>query len=343
MNGDWLISGRDGALSAYAYAPEEDAVVCRAERYPEGPWSPPHTVGGDQRVHPDLALARSAEGYAHLVTWRPTVPGESGLVHSTHYQPRLSALDWTPIGHPNKKGDRTGPPAVAVDAQGRAHVFVRNNGGGVSLRMQEELGGWGPWRDLKGAGVQGELAAVTGESGLITLYAATADGILRWRQQKPGAPLTRDEKPQPASPLPHTLRALATSPDHTTLLYVDEDGGLYAWRGDAGPVCLVAAAGDGPLTALRCQLDDVDCTLIAQRDADGRVAFAAYPTELESAGAGWTRSGDPLPPDARIGLAEDAAGRVVAAAHVPGTPDHMLLARRKGEPGLALEAWSRVF
>ncbi|MEV5612612.1 hypothetical protein [Streptomyces sp. NPDC052225] len=343
MNGDWLIGGRDGALCVYAYAPEGDAIVCRVERYPEGPWSPPRTVGGDQRVRPALAVARSANGYAHLATWRPTVPGESGLVHSTHFQSHLAALDWNPLGHPNKKGDLTGPPAVAVDAQGRAHVFVANKGGGVSMRAQLEKGGWGPWRDLKGTDVRGELAAVAAESGLITLYAATPDGILRWRQETPGGTPVRDEKPQPAAPRPDTLRALATSADATTLFYVDEDGALYAWRGDDAPARILDAAGPGPVSAIRCPLDEVDCTLLAQRASSGRVAFAAYPTEQEAAGAWWAESGPALPPDARIALAEDANGRVVAASYLPGDPDRMLLTRRKREPGLALEAWRQVY
>ncbi|MER5949104.1 hypothetical protein ABT127_23935 [Streptomyces sp. NPDC001904] len=344
MNGDWLIRGREGGLCAYAHAPDGDAVVCRTERTPGGPWTPPRTVGGDQRVDPaTLALARSALGYTHLAAWRPTVPGESGLVHSTHFQPHLAALDWASIGHPNKKGDRTGPPALAVDAQGRAHVLVRNNGGGMSLRVQAEKGGWGPWRDLKGSGVRGRPVAVAGESGLITLYAATAEGILCWRQPEPGAVPVADDKPQPAAVRPDTLCALATSAGHTTLFYVTEDGGLYAWRGGADPVRLLDAAGDGAPVAVRCRLDDVDCTLLAQRSRSGRIAFAAYPTEVEGAGAWWTESGAPLPPDARLALTEDVAGRVVAAAYVPGAPARMYLTRRKAEPGLALEAWQEAY
>ncbi|WP_353945337.1 hypothetical protein ABII15_29745 [Streptomyces sp. HUAS MG91] len=343
MNGTWLIRGRDGGLCAYAYAPGGDAVVSRAESRPGGPWSPPRTVGGDQPVHPALAVARSGNGYAHLVSWCPTVPGESGLVHTTHFQSRLAALDWSSIGHPNKKGDRTGPPAVAVDAQGRAHVSVRNKGGGISMRAQAEKGGWEPWRDLKGSGVRGLPAAVAGESGLITLYAATADGILRWRQPEPGVVPVLDDKAQPAAVRPDTLCALATSAEHTTLFYVTEDGGLDAWRGDEKPVRLLDAAGDGAPVAVRCRLDDVDCTLLAQRARSGRVAFAAYPTEVEGAGAWWAESGEPLPSDARLALTEDAAGRVVAAVCVPGTEDRVLLTRRKDEPGLALEAWHRAF
>ncbi|WP_428951670.1 hypothetical protein [Streptomyces sp. cg35] len=342
MNGDWLIRGRDGGLCAYAYAPDGDAIVCRTERTPGGAWTASRVVGGDQRLHTVLAVAQGPGEYAHLVSWRPTVPGESGLVHSTHFQPHLAALDWTPIGHPNKKGDRTGPPATAVDAQGRAHVFVRNKGGGVSMRAQLEKGGWGPWRDLKGKGVRGELAAVAGESGLITLYAATTEGILRWRQEKSGETPVQDEKPQPAAVRPDTLHALPTSADHVTLFFTDDDGALCAWRGDEAPVRVLDAAGAGPVSAIRCRLDDVDCTLLAQRAHSGRVAFAAYPTELESAGAWWAESGPALPPDARVSLAEDVNGLVVAASYVPGNPSRMHLTRRKDEPGLALEAWHQV-
>ncbi len=240
MNGDWFLRGRDGRLSVYQLS--GDAVRCRAEREPGGPWTAPRTVGGDQSLHPVLAIGQGADGYAHLVSWRPTVKGESGLVHSTHFRPRLSALDWHPIGHPLKKGDRTGTPAVAVDAQGRAHVFVPDGQGGVRLLTQKEKGGWAAWRDLKGDGVRDGLAAVTGESGRVELYAAGPDGIQYWRQEEPAA------EPVPAESLratvrPGTLHALATSPDSTTLYYTDTSGDLCAWRPGGKPVTLLPSAG----------------------------------------------------------------------------------------------------
>lgn len=126
MNGDWLIRGRDGRLSVYL--PTDDAVLCRAELGPGGPWEPARRLGGEQKLRPGPAVGQGADRYAHLAAWRPTKPGEAGLVHSTHFRPRLAALDWIPIGHPNRTGDRTGMPAVTVDAQGRCHVFVRNKG-----------------------------------------------------------------------------------------------------------------------------------------------------------------------------------------------------------------------
>ncbi|MGW5656053.1 hypothetical protein [Streptomyces humi] len=338
MNGDWLLRGRDGRLSVYF--PSGDAVWCRAERAPGGPWGAPRPMGGDQRLHPGFSVGQGANGYGHLVAWRPTVKGESGLVHSTHYRPHLAAMDWQPIGHPSRKGDVTGTPAVAVDAAGRAHVFVRNRGRGVSMVAQKEKGGWDPWRDLKGRLVEDGLAAVTGESGCVEVYAAVPDGIVYWRQEEAGRPPVLQEALE-APVRPGTLAALATSPASTTLYYTDHSGDLCAWRPGGKPHALLPSAGPGPVAAVRCELDGHDCTLLAQRSASGRVAFAAYPTEDERAGAWWSESGPQLPVDATVALTTDEAGRVTAASLSPAG-GRLLLARRKDEPGLALEAWSEV-
>lgn len=338
VNGDWFIRGRDGRLGVYLSS--GDAALCRAEHGPGGSWAPPRTIGGEQRLHPVLAIGQGADRYAHLVSWRPTAPGESGLVHSAHFQPRLAALDWTSIGHPDKKGDRTGVPAVAVDAQGRAHVFVRNQASGVSMRAQKEKGGWDPWRDLKGRDVEGELEAVTGESGRVELYAAVPGALLHWRQEERAAQPVLEEAME-ATVRPGTLRALATSPQSTTLFYTDDSGDVCAWRPGGKPVAVLAAAGSGPVAAVRCELDGHDCTVLAQRSASGRVAFAAYPTQQEAAGAWWTESGPQLPADAVVSLAVDEDGRVAAAALSPSTGE-LLVTRRKDEPGLALEAWRSV-
>ncbi|MFF4956296.1 hypothetical protein ACFY2Z_04235 [Streptomyces sp. NPDC001222] len=337
MNGSWLLRGRNGSLSTYAS--RNEAVWCRAEHRPGLPWTPPRKVGGDQRLHPQLGLGQGADGYAHLVAWRPTVPGESGLVHSTHFRPHLSALDWTPIGHPDKKGDRTGLPAVAVDAEGRAHVFTRNKAGGVSMLAQKEHGGWGPWRDIGGPGAHEELAAVAGGSGRVELYATTSEGILRWRQEEPGGALVPDEALEVAV-RPGTLTALPTSKEHTTLFFADPEGMLHAWRPGGDPLPLLRTAGAGPVAALRCAVDGYDSTLLAQRSDSGRVVLAACPTEQESAGLWWSESGPQLPVGTWVALAEDAEGRVTAASL---TPDGELgVARQKDEPGLALAAWQSV-
>lgn len=338
MNGDWLLRGRDGRLTVYL--PSDDALLCRAELAPGGPWEAPRRIGGDQTLRPGPAVGQGADGYAHLVAWRPTAKGESGLVHSTHFRPRLAPLDWSPLGHPDKKGDRTGTPAVAVDDRGRAHVFVRDGSGGVGMVAQKEKGGWDPWTDLGGEDVHEQLTAVTGESGRIELYAAAPDGILHWRQEAPGEPPGQAEGIDVRA-RPGTLRALATSAGHTTLFFTDERGELCAWRPGGAPVPLVTAAGPGPVSAVRCAIEGHDCTVLAQRSASGRVAFAAYPTEQEPAGAWWTESGPLLAPGAAVSVALDEHGELVAASLAPSSGT-LLLTRRKDEPGLALRAWQEI-
>jgi hypothetical protein len=268
VNGDWLIRGRDGRLGVYTT--RDEAVWCRAERHPGGAWLPWRKMGGDQRLHTVLAVGQGADGYAHLVAWRPTTGDEAGLVHSTHFRGHLAALDWIPIGHPNKKWARTGRPAVAVDAEGRAYVFVGNRGKGVHTVNQKVRGGWNAWHDLKGSRVHEELVAVTGESGLVELYGVSPAGILRWLQEEPGGrPVTADPLPVPVEP--GTLAALPTSKEHTTLFFADREGIIHAWRPDTDPVPLLAAAGPGPLSLLRCVLDGHDCTVLAQRSASGHI------------------------------------------------------------------------
>ncbi|MGX1366744.1 hypothetical protein RKD19_002103 [Streptomyces canus] len=338
VNGDWLIRARDGRLGVYAT--RDEAVWCRAERHPGGDtWLPWRKVGGAQRLHPTLAVGHGPDGYAHLASWRPTKGQEAGLVHSTHFRVHLAALDWNPVGHPDRTGPRTGVPAVAVDAEGRAHVFVRDGGDRVRVLIQKERGGWNAWADLGGTDVHEQLTAVTGESGRVELYGTGPAGVLRWLQGEAGAPPVAAD-PLPVRVEPGTLSALPTAKDHSTLFFADPEGMLHAWRPDTEPVPLLAAAGPGPAALLRCTLEGYDCTLLAQRSASGRVAFAACPTEQESAGLWWTESGPQLPSDTAVALAEDAEGRVVAATV---TPDGTLrVARQKDEPGLALAAWREV-
>ncbi|MDT0611526.1 hypothetical protein [Streptomyces lancefieldiae] len=338
MIGEWLIRGRDGRLSIYHVS--SDAVLCRAELVPGGSWGAPRTVGGDQVVHPVLAVGQGADSYAHLVSWRPMGPGRSSLVHSVHFRPLLAALDWVDVGHPAGEGDRTSTPAVAVDGHGRAHVFVRGEDGGLSMRAQSQKGGWGPWHDLKGSDLQGGPVALTGAKGGMHAYAAGPGVLMHWHQTASGVVFGEMESVQ-AEARPGTLRALATSDENTSLFFTDPAGDLCVWRPGSEPVALLPAAGPGPVSAVRCRIDAHDCTLLAQRSSAGRVALAAYPSEQEGAGAWWTESGPQLSVDAEVSLALDAEDRVVAATLSPSA-GRLLLSRLKDEPGLALGPWQQV-
>lgn len=291
-------------------------------------------------MQPVLALGQGPDRYAHLVSWRSTGPGPASLVHSVQFRPLLAALDWADVGHPAGESDRTSPPAVAVDGHGRAHVFVRRDGGGLSMRAQSQKGGWGPWHDLKGSELEGGPVALTGAKGGMHAYAAGSGTLMHWRQPGSGVVFGAVES-VPAEVRPGTLRALPTSDENTSVFFTDTSGDLCVWRAGGEPVALLPAAGPGPVAAVRCRIDGHDCTLLAQRSSSGRVAFAAYPSELEEAGAAWTESGPALPADTLVSVALDADDRLVAATLSPST-GQVHLTRRKDEPGLALGPWQTV-
>ncbi|MET9254907.1 hypothetical protein [Streptomyces sp. NPDC003717] len=340
MNGEWLIRGSDGRLSVYLVS--DGAVRCRAERAPGGNWDAPRRTGGERRVEPLVGVGRGADSYAHLVAWQSPAGGKpGGLLHSTHFRPLLAALDWHPLGRPGGLGESPDEPAVAVDDQGRAHVFVRDAAGRLVIRAQKEKGGWGPWRDPQEGEFAGAPVAVPGRAGRVEVYGAATDTLLHWRQDKPAAAFHLVETAE-AAPRPGTLRAVATSEENTTVFYTDDaTGRLCAWRPGHKPVPVASAAGPGPVAAVRCVIDGHDCTLLAQRATHGRIVFAAYPSEQEEAGATWTESGPPVPADALVSLALDAEDRVTAACLSPST-GRLLLSRRKDAAGLAMGAWQEV-
>ncbi|EPJ42916.1 hypothetical protein STAFG_0028 [Streptomyces afghaniensis 772] len=81
------------------------------------------------------------------------------------------------------------------------------------------------------------------------MYASAAAGVLHWRQEEPADPgAGRGGRRARA---PGTLRAIATSAEHTTLFFTDVSGDLCAWRPGEKPVTLIASAGPGPVSAVR--------------------------------------------------------------------------------------------
>ncbi|MGW5969609.1 hypothetical protein [Streptomyces sp. NPDC055186] len=92
---------------------------------------------------------------------------------------------------------------------------------------------------------------------------------------------------------------------------------------------------------MRCALAGHDRTVLAQRSASGRIAFAAHPTQAEPSGARWTESGPPAPADAEAALALDEHEEIVVAT-VSRSTGPLRLARGKDEPGPALTAWREV-
>ncbi|MEV4428632.1 hypothetical protein ACN9M0_28335 [Streptomyces sp. R-07] len=338
LQGGWLTRGEEGRFSAYL---PRDGEVVRWTEEPGG-WSGPVSLG-DGALNPFLAVGQGADRYVHLVGLRPTggTEGHVELVHAVQFQTGRPAAPWRSLGHSNVKSAWTGNPAVAVDAQGRAHVFVRNGGGGLSLRAQKDAGGWHPWWDLKGSKTDPSPVAVTNGSGLVELYSSHATGLARYVQREAGAKPLREEL-LPASVTMGTLAATTGPSGHVTLFYLDQEGQVRAWSPERSlePTVLGKAVGTGRLSATRCLIDGFDCTVLAQQSADGRLALAAYPSEKEAEGIHWSETGEPHGTLDTV-LTRGLDGRLVVMALADGTT--LLATRQKAAAdGLLLEGWRSI-
>jgi LmbE family N-acetylglucosaminyl deacetylase len=174
-----------------------------------GPGLPLADPGG--RLASGLAAGRTPDGRLTVAGRRLT---DHHLVASAQAADGSFAGGWTDLGNPNAglgDEDQVGTPALAVNADGRLQVFVKNGGGGISTQAQVAGGGWsGRWDDLGGHDLQDGVTAVTGPQGRIEIFAGSRTEIQHWSQPQPNAALERKESlpsGAPASPPQATVDA----------------------------------------------------------------------------------------------------------------------------------------
>ncbi|MFG3282563.1 hypothetical protein [Streptomyces sp. NPDC048111] len=343
---DWLRLGKDGRLSAYA--PATGGVARWTESRPGGAWTGPELVAPGKGLQPHLSVAQGADGYVHLAALRRTPIEDGGtwteLVHAIQYQSGRPVKNWAVVGSPYprrdwKRGLQMGHPAVGVDSAGNAQLVVRNAFGGVSARGQEPSGKWAGWADLNGNGADRSISVVAAEGGRMFIHAPSDNGIMRFQRAAGDAPFERLDK-LPGHPETGTVTGVQTGEEGRVTFFLRDAGSgeLHAWRGD-GPTEALGGRGTGPVAVLRKEIDGVDCTVLAQRDRDGRPAIAAYPTEQEAAGVSWTPTGEVCA--GAPALTVDADGRVVLGVF---TADGGLriTRQRTDASGLAFGAWQQV-
>ena len=344
----WLLRGKDGRLTAYA--PVDDGVLRWTETRVGGPdWTGPERLT-ETGLLPYLLITQSSDGFVHLVGLRRRArdegPDEVDLVQAVQFQSGRPLREWRSLGNPHgkdlKRGERIGLPAGAVDATGSLHLFVRNANSALSCKNQAPSGRWQAWGgvDAPGMVVTGEPAAACTDTGQIDVLVPAGDTWLRWRREDPKASLERGrtEDEPAARAVPGTITTERTGPGRLTYFWRDAgDGTVRAWRPGMRPVSL-GGPGSGPIALLRTPVEGYDCTVLAQRGADGRPCVAAYPTEDETAGLNWVPTGERCVGAPALSL--DGMGRVVLATI--GVDGALRTARQKSEQGLALAAWTRV-
>ena len=262
------------------------------------------------RLAPGLAVGRTPNGRLTVVGRRLS---DHHLVALAQTATGSFPAAWTDLGNPNAglgNEDQVGTPALAVNADGRLQVFVKNGGGGISTLAQATGGGWSRvWNDLGGYDLQDGVAAVTGPQGRIEVFAGSRTEIQHWAQPAANAALVRDpsfRSEVPASPPQATVDAQG----RISLTYRGEGTGrvmLLAQQAAGGtwpadPVDLGASGVGQPCTVLTPAGEQ----LIFARNATNGMSVARRPAGGGTFGPwadlGGTLLGDP-------GAAIDAAGR----------------------------------
>ncbi|MFI8961420.1 PIG-L family deacetylase [Streptomyces sp. NPDC053493] len=237
----------DGRLAAYG------VLGLRAVRWREtgrasGVFGEPEDLGGGPLV-PALASAVLADGRVLLLGVRfAALSGRGGanrreLVLLEQRTPGGPFLAWRGLGNPEREDDRgrrIGAPVAVTAPDGRVHLFVRNADKGVSTRVREVGGAWGPWRALPGAEeVQDGLTALVDDAGAVHLLAAGRAHVLHWVDGVAAEPLPPAGDPVAAVPAP--------GPAGVQVFFrAPADGRLRAARGEAP-----AFEGYGRLAAAR--------------------------------------------------------------------------------------------
>ncbi|WP_086819633.1 hypothetical protein [Allokutzneria sp. NRRL B-24872] len=157
----------------------------------------------------------------------------------------LSGTSWVNLGNPNSGGAREfdGGAPVAVAVNGQLSVFVRNGGGGVSLRTSLDGRTWpAGWADLGGSDVQDGIAVAAVRDGW-DLFAPTRQGVLHWSRRGFRGPARPDpdfRAPAPSGPL------TAIGGDQLALAYrVADSANVAVVRPGSAPSLLPAPGGLG--------------------------------------------------------------------------------------------------
>ncbi|MFD8554273.1 PIG-L family deacetylase [Streptomyces fradiae] len=273
--GPVVATGPDGRLTVYG------VLGLRAVRWREtepgsGQWTEPDDLGGGP-LAPALGAATLLDGRQLLFGLRFAALGGHGGANRREVavleqrSPGGPFLAWSGLGNPERdddRGRRIGVPVAVTAPDGRVHLFVRDAGKGVSTRVREADGTWGPWRGLDGAEVQDGLSAAVDGRGRVHLFATGRDRVHHWAQERSGGPVVF-RADGPALPVPGGPVDTAATPDGGLALYYrrPEARELTAVRPDGARLAAPAFDGYGPVVAVGTPKGPV----LLGRDLAGRV------------------------------------------------------------------------
>lgn len=319
----WLQPGADGRLKAFAVLGGH--AVMWSEREPGcGVFTSPVRLGGGPLL-PQLSVLRLPDGRLQLFAVRMILAADPAgqardIVTTVQYPGSDTFSEWTSLGNPHvadgippvrRRG--AGIPVAGVHPDGRAQVFVRNFGKGVSSRIQDAGGDWGPWLDLHGDETQDGLAVVSPGTGPVEFFLATKTGILAGRSAGTSDAVTVGTLKVRAPASPPTAVGL---PQGRLMLAARQanNGAVLGYRRDAAGLWSTApdqfgSSGQGAVGLLAT--DDGQIVMVGKRE-DATLEVCSTDPTVAGCAVNWVWTESPFSTGAPA-VAQDGRGHAVIA------------------------------
>jgi LmbE family N-acetylglucosaminyl deacetylase len=195
---EWVGRDTNGRPNVFVV---RNGVPSTRKQNTNGSWTAEATIGGTGgTVAPGIVAANLPNGRIQLFARRTT---DHRLITLAQNASNAFIGTWTDLGNPNQGSTmaaEVGIPAVALNANGRLQLFVKNGGGGLSSRVQTSATAWGGWQDLGGSDLQDGVSAIANLDGRVEVFASSRDKIAHWYQSAVNGTFTRNNAFPSAAP-----------------------------------------------------------------------------------------------------------------------------------------------
>ncbi len=185
----WVGRDADGRLEAFVV---KDGEVFNWSEAADGTWGVPISLGRPGAgLYPAVTVSKNADGRLQIFARGI----DNTIMTAFQTAPNGGWSPWTSLGNPHTgmSAGQVGTPAVAINADGRMQVFVKDGAGGISTRTQSAANDatWSAWASLGGTGLHDPVVAATNR-GLIEVFASTTTAVKRWRQTTANGTIVAD-------------------------------------------------------------------------------------------------------------------------------------------------------
>lgn len=193
----WVAKNKDGRLQAFDV---QNGRLVTWKQNANGSWSGLQNLGNSW-LQPGIAVAMNTNGTLQVFAVKQIIDTQGAVRQDVQYiqqtAPNGAFSSWKSLGNP---GHHTatgvydiGSPSVALNADGRIEIFLKDSNGNLSTVYKKTSGAYSSWVNLGGSGALMETpASILRKDGKIEIFAATRGVVKHWIQRAPNSAVVYD-------------------------------------------------------------------------------------------------------------------------------------------------------